>query len=67
MALEMTKLRNLTPDELAKEEHELREGVWKLRLRTGKESKQGPDHNQVVDTRIHYYGSRGIWFRYASR
>ncbi len=32
MALELTKMRAMTLDELSKEERELREEIWKLRL-----------------------------------
>ena len=32
MALDLKKMRAMTPDELGKEEGELREEIWKLRL-----------------------------------
>ena len=42
MALDMTKLRNLNPDELENEENELREGIWKLRLQLKTGQLQDP-------------------------
>ena len=42
MALDMTKLRNLNPDELDNEENELREGIWKLRLQMKTGQLQDP-------------------------
>ena len=32
MAKDMARLRNMTPEEMAKEEDELRQAIWKLRL-----------------------------------
>jgi large subunit ribosomal protein L29 len=32
MSLDLTKLRGMSPDELSKEERELRDEIWKLRL-----------------------------------
>jgi len=32
MAVELDKLRNMTGDDLAREEQQLREEIWKLRL-----------------------------------
>jgi large subunit ribosomal protein L29 len=32
MATDTSKLRNMSPDELAKEEVEVREAIWKLRV-----------------------------------
>ena len=49
MALEMSKLRNMTPVELEKEELELREGIWKLRLQMSTGQLQDP--HKVRSTR----------------
>ena len=42
MALEMSKLRNMSPEELEKEELELREGIWKLKLQMSTGQLQDP-------------------------
>ena len=42
MALEMSKLRNMTLEELGKEESELREGIWKLKLQMSTGQLQDP-------------------------
>jgi len=42
MALNTTKLRNMSPAELDKEEEQLRQGVWKLRLQMTTGQLQDP-------------------------
>jgi large subunit ribosomal protein L29 len=42
MAKAMDKLRGMSPDELSKEERELREEVWKLRLQLTTGQLQDP-------------------------
>lgn len=42
MALDTTKLRNMSAEELAKEEQQLREAVWKLRLQLTTGQLQDP-------------------------
>jgi large subunit ribosomal protein L29 len=42
MALELAKLRNLSPEELDKEERALREEIWKLRLQRSTGQLHGP-------------------------
>jgi large subunit ribosomal protein L29 len=42
MALNPTKLRNMSPAELDKEEDQLRQGIWKLRLQMTTGQLQDP-------------------------
>jgi large subunit ribosomal protein L29 len=42
MALNPTKLRNMSPAELDKEEEQLRHGIWKLRLQMTTGQLQDP-------------------------
>ena len=42
MALEPVKLRNMSPAELDKEEEQLRQGIWKLRLQITTGQLQDP-------------------------
>ena len=42
MALESVKLRNMSPAELDKEEEQLRQGIWKLRLQMTTGQLQDP-------------------------
>jgi len=42
MALEPGKLRNMSGTELAKEEEQLREGIWKLRMQLTTGQLQDP-------------------------
>jgi ribosomal protein L29 len=42
MALDMGKIRNMAPEDLAKEEEQLREQVWKLRLQMTTGQLQDP-------------------------
>ena len=42
MAKDLARLRNMSPQELDKEERELREGVWKLRLQRTTGQLQDP-------------------------
>ena len=42
MALIATKLRNMSPAELDKEEDQLRQGIWKLRLQMTTGQLQDP-------------------------
>ena len=42
MALEPAKLRDMTPNELAREEAELRDQIWKLRLQRTTGALQDP-------------------------
>jgi large subunit ribosomal protein L29 len=42
MALDTTKIRNMSPEDLAKEEDQLREQVWKLRLQMTTGQLQDP-------------------------
>jgi large subunit ribosomal protein L29 len=42
MALEPNKLRNMSPAELDKEEEQLRQGIWKLRLQMTTGQLQDP-------------------------
>ncbi len=59
MALDLTKMRAMTLDELSKEERELREEIWKLRLQrstgqlqdTGKVRRKRHDLARVLTVR----------------
>jgi large subunit ribosomal protein L29 len=42
MALDTAKIRNMSPEDLAKEEDQLREQVWKLRLQMTTGQLQDP-------------------------
>jgi len=42
MSLEPVKLRNMSPAELDKEEEQLRQGIWKLRLQMTTGQLQDP-------------------------
>jgi large subunit ribosomal protein L29 len=42
MALDTGKIRNMSPDDLAKEEEQLREQVWRLRLQMTTGQLQDP-------------------------
>ena len=42
MALEMSKLREMDPDDLDKEEQGLREEIWKLRMQVATGQLQNP-------------------------
>ena len=42
MSLESVKLRNMSPAELDKEEEQLRQGIWKLRLQMTTGQLQDP-------------------------
>jgi len=42
MALEPVKLRNMSPAELDKEEEQMRQGIWKLRLQITTGQLQDP-------------------------
>ena len=42
MALDTAKIRNMSPDDLAKEEEQLREQVWRLRLQMTTGQLQDP-------------------------
>ncbi|MBZ5638045.1 MAG: 50S ribosomal protein L29 [Acidobacteriia bacterium] len=43
MALEASKLRNMSPEELEKEEREIREAIWKLQLQRSTGQVQDPN------------------------
>ena len=43
MTLEASKLRNMTPEELEKEEREVREAIWKLQLQRSTGQMQDPN------------------------
>ena len=43
MTLEASKLRNMTPEELEKEEREVREAIWKLQLQRSTGQIQDPN------------------------
>ncbi len=43
MALQASKLRNMTEPELEKEEREIREAIWKLQLQTSTGQVQDPN------------------------
>jgi large subunit ribosomal protein L29 len=43
MALEASKLRNMSPAELEKEEREIREAIWKLQLQRSTGQMQDPN------------------------
>ncbi len=49
MALRARKLREMSPDELAKEERELRDQIWKLQLQ--RSTGQLSDPNKVAERR----------------
>ena len=49
MALDITKLRGMTPEEIDKEESALREEIWKLRLQ--RSTGQLQDVTKVRNTR----------------
>ena len=59
MALDLTKIRAMTLDELSKEERELREEIWKIRLQrstgqlqdTGKVRRKRHDLARVLTVR----------------
>ncbi len=59
MALDLTKMRAMTLDELSKEESELREEIWKIRLQrstgqlqdTGKVRRTRQDLARVLTVR----------------
>ncbi len=59
MALDLTKMRAMTLDELSKEERELREEIWKIRLQrstgqlqdTGKVRRKRHDLARVLTVR----------------
>ncbi len=59
MALDLTKMRAMTLDELSKEERELREEIWKIRLQrstgqlqdTGKVRRKRQDLARVLTVR----------------
>ncbi len=59
MALDLTKMRAMTLDELNKEERELREEIWKIRLQrstgqlqdTGKVRRKRQDLARVLTVR----------------
>ncbi len=59
MALDLTKMRAMTVDELSKEELELREEIWKLRLQrstgqlqdTGKVRRKRHDLARILTVR----------------
>jgi large subunit ribosomal protein L29 len=42
MAVQLDKLRNMTPEDLAQEEQQLREEIWKLRLQIATGQLQAP-------------------------
>ena len=42
MAIEIHKLRNMTPEELDKQEQGLREEIWKLRMQVATGQQQDP-------------------------
>jgi large subunit ribosomal protein L29 len=43
MTLDASKLRNMTPEELEKEEREVREAIWKLQLQRSTGQIQDPN------------------------
>ncbi len=43
MALQASKLRNMTAPELEKEEREIRDAIWKLQLQTSTGQVQDPN------------------------
>ena len=42
MAVQLDKLRNMTPEDLSQEERQLREEIWKLRLQIATGQLQAP-------------------------
>jgi len=68
MALDLTKMRAMTLDELSKEEGELRDEIWKLRLQrstgqlqdVGKIRRKRHDLARVLTVRRELSASSGV-------
>jgi large subunit ribosomal protein L29 len=48
MAVDIAKIRAMTPDEMAKEELELRQEIWKLRLQVSTGQAENPYKVRMV-------------------